>query len=271
VELAGAIAELARHALKRDFRNIDPTHAKVILIEGGPHILPSYGPKLEAKAVKQLQSLGVEVRIGEPVRGVDESGVIVRDEHIAARTVLWAAGVAATPLTRSLGLPLDRHGRVEVTDRLNPAGLPEVFVIGDAATLTQDGEPVPGVAPAAIQGGRYAAHAIHRRLEGKPVEPFHYRNKGQIATIGRSRAVATLPGGVQLSGLPAWLMYMSVHLFYLSGFRTRVNVFLSWAWSYLTWARGARIIPSAADARAILGTEAPALPVEEHAPAPQLH
>ena len=273
VELAGAIAELARNALRCDFRHIDPTMARVLLLEGGPHILPPYPPKLQAKAVQQLNSLGVEVRVGDPVRRVDESGVVVGDEHVVARTVLWTAGVVATPLGRSLGADVDRHGRVEVTPTLNPVGMPNVFVVGDAATLVQDGEPVPGVAPAAIQGGRYAARAIVKRIEGKTVEPFHYWNKGQLATIGRSRAVAMFPGGINLSGFVAWVMYLTVHLFYLIGFRTRVRVFLSWVWSYLTWARGARLIPSTTEASMVLAAvqASPAAATEPHPPAPSLH
>jgi NADH dehydrogenase len=244
VELSGAIAELAKHALKRDFRHIDPTRAKIVLVEGGPHILSTYPPKLQDKAVQQLQSLGVEVRTSARVRGVDEWGVIVENERIVARTVLWGAGVMGAPIARSLGAPLDRHGRIQVTPTLNPPGLSNVFVIGDAAALVQDGEPVPGVATAALQGGRYAARAIRKQLEGKPVEPFHYWNKGEIATIGRSRAVAMVPYGIKLWGFLAWIFYLTVHLFYLSGFTTRVRVFFSWIWSYLTWWRGARLIPS---------------------------
>ena len=275
VELAGAIAELARHALKCDFRHIDPTKARVLLVEGGPHILPPYPPRLQAKAVKQLNSLGVDVRVGDPVRLVDESGVVVGDEHITARTVLWTAGVVATPLGRSLGAHVDRHGRVEVTPTLNPVGMPNVFVIGDAAILVQNGEPVPGVAPAAIQGGRYAARAVVKLIEGKTVEPFHYWDKGQLATVGRSRAVAMFPGGINLSGFIAWGMYLTVHLFYLIGFRARIRVFLSWVWSYLTWARGERLIPSMKEAATVLAAVQPASPPatasEQHAPEPPLH
>jgi NADH dehydrogenase len=249
VELAGAIAELADHALKRDFRHIDPTRAKVMLLERGPYILPMYPADLRAKAEKQLAGLGVEVRTSVAVNAVDEFGVVVGSDRITARTVLWGAGTAGAAIVRSLGTPLDGHGRIEVAPTLNPPGLSNVFVIGDAAALVQNGEPVPGIATAAIQGGRYAAHAIVKRLRGKPVEPFRYWNKGQLATIGRSRAVAMLPGHVNLSGFPAWLTYLTVHLVYLSGFRTRVRVFLSWIWSYVTWARGARLIPSATEAR----------------------
>jgi NADH:ubiquinone reductase (H+-translocating) len=245
VELAGAVAELARHALKRDFRHIDPTRARVLLVEAGPTILPTYPKDLQAKALKQLTGLGVEVRTSASVRNVDEHGVLVGDEPIAARTVLWGAGMVGTPIARSLGVPLDRHGLVEVTPTLNPPGRPNVFVIGDLAALVQDGRPVPGVAPAAIQEGRYAARAIIDGLRGKPIKPFHYWNKGELATIGRSKAVALLPGNVRLSGFLAWMVYSTVHLLYLVGHRSRVRVFLSWLWSFFTYARGARLIPSA--------------------------
>ncbi|MCU1277687.1 MAG: dehydrogenase [bacterium] len=276
VELAGAVAELARHALKRDFRHIDPTQAKVVLVEGGPHILPTYPPVLQDKAAKQLAKIGVEVRTSALVHTVDEFGAVVGDDRIAARTVLWGAGVVAAPIGRSLGAPVDRHGRVEVDFMLHPRGLANVFVIGDAALLIQDGAPVPGVAPAAIQGGRYAARAILKELRGEQVEPFYYRNKGQLATIGRTRAVAMLPGGLKLSGFLAQLMYLFVHLVYLSGFGTRVRVFLSWIWSYLTWARGARLIPSATEVTVALEAEQaaqrpPPSRIEEPPPTPSLH
>ncbi len=272
VELAGAVAELSRHALKRDFREIDPTQARVILVEGGPSILPTYPPELQAKAVKQLARRGVDVRVSARVVAVDEHGVVVGNDRITARTVLWGAGVVGTPLARSLGSPVDGHGRVLVTRRLNPPGLANVFVIGDAAALPQDGELVPGVAPAAIQGGRYAAKSIVKRLAGKPVAPFHYWNKGQLATIGRSSAVAMLPGKVRLSGFIAQLFYLTVHLLYLSGFSTRVRVVLSWFWSYLTWTRGARLIPDMRFenylAKPQLTGQPPAPALEEHPPLP---
>jgi NADH:quinone reductase (non-electrogenic) len=252
VELAGAIAELARRSLRRDFRHVDPTKARVILVEGAPHVLATYPGDLQAKAFAQLRSLGVDVREGVHVKRVDGSGVDLPGEHLEARTVLWAAGVEAEPLTGTLGVPLDRHGRVLVDATLHPPGLPRVFVIGDAASLLQDGKPIPGVATAAIQAGHYAARAIRRELRARPVAPFRYRDRGEVSTIGRSRAVARLPGGIKLSGFLAWLLYMTVHLLYLSGFRTRVLVFLSWAWSYLTFERGARIIPTPAEAAAPL-------------------
>ncbi len=212
VELAGAIAELADHALKRDFRHIDPTQAKVMLLERGPRILPMYPPNLQVKAQKQLEGLGIDVRTSVGVNAVDEFGVVIGTDRILARTVLWGAGTAGATVARSLGARLDSHGRIEVEPTLNPPGLSNVFVIGDAAALVLNGEPVPGIATAAIQGGHYAAHAIVKRLQDKPVKPFHYWNKGQLATIGRSRAVAMLPAGVKLWGFPAWVVYLSVHL-----------------------------------------------------------
>ena len=247
VELAGAIAELARHALRRDFRHIDTRRAQVILLEGGPALLPAYPVELQIKAKKQLESLGVQVRTSAIVQSMDESSVSFGDERILARTVLWAAGVKATPITRYLGVPLDRHGRVLVTPTLNPPGHPNVFVIGDLVALEQDGHPVPGLAAAAIQAGHYSARAIVHRLARKPLRPFHYWNKGELATIGRSRAVGLFPGGIKVSGLLAWLAYSAVHLFYLAGFRSRLSVFLTWAWSYLTYRRGARLIPGIGD------------------------
>jgi NADH dehydrogenase len=268
VELAGAIAELARHALNRDYHRIDPARARVLLLEAGPSILPTYPQALQQKAVAQLVRLGVEVRTSARVRSVDEHGVLVENEPIPARTVLWAAGMIATPVVRSLGVPLDRHGLVEVSPTLNPPGRPNVFVIGDLAALVQDGRPVPGVAPAAIQEGRYAAQAIVDRLRGKPVRPFRYWNKGELATIGRAKAVALLPGHVRLSGFLAWIVYSTVHLFYLVGHRSRIRVFWNWVWSYLTYARGARLIPSAREAETE-ELERPAVPAMRIEPQPQ--
>jgi NADH dehydrogenase len=273
VELSGAIANLARLALKRDFRRIDPTQAKVVLIERGPHLLPTYPRDLRAKAGVQLASLGVEVRVSAPVQTVDEFGVVIGGARIAARTVLWGAGTAAAPIAISLGVPLDSHGRVPVTDRLHPPGLANVFVIGDAAALTQNGQPVPGVAPAAIQGGTYAARSIEKELRGSSAKPFRYWDKGELATIGRSRAVAMLPGGVKLSGLLAQMVYLGVHLVYLSGFRTRIRVFLTWLWSYMTWTRGARLIPSveveASLGKAVESHTSPIPAARENRPAPR--
>lgn len=244
VELAGAIAELARHTLKRDFTHIDTTTSSVLLVEGGDSLLPSYPPKLRKKAREQLESLGVRVRTGALVDDIDDEGVTIGKERIEARTVLWAAGVRGSELVKTLGVPLDKEGKVKVTHTLNAPGYSNVFVLGDLVALEQDGTPLPGLAPMAMQCGRHAARAIRRRIWKMPPLPFRYRNKGQVATIGRSRAVARLPGNIELSGTLAWLGYLGIHLFYLAGGRKRASVFLTWTWSYLTYGRGARLIPS---------------------------
>jgi NADH dehydrogenase len=242
VELAGALAEISRQALSREFDHIDPTHARIILVEGTPRVLPSYPAALSAKARTQLERLGVDVWTGARVTGIDASGVTLGGERIVARTVVWAAGVAASPLARALGVPLDRAGRVPVGPDLTLPGRADVFVVGDLAAVEQDGEPVPGVAPAAIQMGRHAARAIRRALAGEPARPFRYIDKGSFATIGRGKAVGELPGGVRLSGFPAWLGWLAVHIFFLIGFRNRVLVLIQWAYSYVTFRRGARLI-----------------------------
>jgi NADH dehydrogenase len=280
VELAGAIAELAKHSLRGDFRQIDPSSAKVLLVNAGPAILPEYPVALQKKALDQLTSLGVEVRLHCSVENVDEDGVVVEGKRIAARTVLWAAGVRGTPIGRSLGVPVDHHGKVSVTPTLRVPGLPNVFVIGDLAALEQDGKPVPGVAPAAMQQGRFAARAIVADIAGKTVPPFRYVNRGELATIGRSKAVGSLPSGLKLSGFVAWMAYATVHLYYLIGAVNRVRVFSSWVWSFLTYGRRARLIPRAwteAKAHSRPGDPAPtsgstsAMPVAAHAPAPPVH
>lgn len=242
VELAGALAEIARHSLARDFRKIDTTDARVVLLEGLPQVLPSYPPALAESAARQLASLGVEVRTGARVTAIDAWGVSIGDERIAARTVLWAAGVKASHLLESLRAPLDRAGRVIVEATLTIPGDPRVFVIGDAsATKQSDGSPVPGVAPAAIQEGRHAAKAIERSLLGLPLQPFAYRDKGSLATIGRAAGVADLPT-MEFGGFFAWLAWLMIHIFFLIGFRNRVLVILQWAWAYVTYQRGARLI-----------------------------
>jgi NADH dehydrogenase len=242
VELAGALAEISRQALSREFDQIDPTHARIILVEGTPRVLPPYPAALSAKARTQLERLGVDVWTGARVTGIDASGVTLGGERIVARTVVWAAGVAASPLARTLGVPLDRAGRVPVRPDLTLPGHGDVFVVGDLAAIEQDGEPVPGVAPAAIQMGRHAARAIRRAIAGEPALPFRYVDKGSFATIGRGKAVGELPGGLQLSGFPAWLGWLAIHIFFLIGFRNRVLVLLQWAYSYVTFRRGARLI-----------------------------
>jgi NADH dehydrogenase len=241
VELAGAVSEIARHALARDFRRIDPTQARVILLEGSSRVLPTYVEKLSEKAREQLEALGVEVRSNRMVTSIDADGVSCGDERIAARTVLWAAGVAASPLARSLGVPLDRAGRVRVEPDLTIAGHDHVYVIGDLAYLEQDGQPVPGVAPAAMQEARHTARNIIRAIEGQPRLPFRYHDKGMLATIGRAAAVADL-GAIKLWGLVAWLAWLMVHILFLIGFRNRFVVLFEWVWSYLTYERGARLI-----------------------------
>ncbi len=240
-ELAGALSEIARHTLTRDFRRFRPRDARVLLLEGTDRILPAYPEELSAKAAAQLVHLGVEVHTGELVTAVDRTGVEVGGERIAARTVLWAAGVAASPLAATLGAELDRAGRVLVAPDLSLPGHPELFVIGDLAAFEQDGGQLPGVAPVAIQGGRHAADAILRALEGRPSRPFRYRDRGSMATLGRKAAVAVL-GRLRLSGLPAWLAWLFVHIFFLIGFRNRFVVLFEWAWSYLTYQRSARLI-----------------------------
>jgi len=249
VELAGAISEVAFHSLTRDFRHIDPQQARVLLLEGAPFVLAAYPEVLREKARKQLAQLGVQVHLEARVTGIDERGVTVHfksgEERIAARTVLWGAGVAASPLARSLGVPLDKAGRVLVTPTLNAPGFDRVFVIGDlAAVKTKDGALVPGVAPAAMQEGRYVAQAIVDLAHDKPIfgHPFVYFDKGSLATIGRKKAVADLPGHVRLSGFIAWLAWLFIHVLFLIGFRNRLLVMIEWAWQYITFRRGARLI-----------------------------
>lgn len=241
VELAGTLAEIARHTLRYDFRNIDPASAKVRLVEAGPRVLGNFPEVLSRKAEAQLRKLGVEVLTGRPVQTIDREGVQTGEQRIAARTVLWAAGVAASPLARTLGVPLDKAGRVIVDADLRVPGHSNVFIAGDLAALMQDGKPVPGLAPAAKQMGTYVARAIKAELAGGPIAPFRYRHAGSLATIGRMAAVADF-GRFRLSGLPAWWFWLLVHIFFLIGFRNRMMVFTDWAWSYWTYQRSARII-----------------------------
>ena len=243
VELAGAISEIARHAVARDFRAIDPAQAAVVLVEGADRVLPAYPPDLSASAARQLERLGVVVRTGARVTKIDGRSVWLGEEKIATRTALWAAGVAASPLARALGAPLDRQGRVRVAADLSVPGHPEIFVAGDLAAVESSGRPVPGLAPAAMQEGRHAARAIRRRLAGRPTRPFRYVDKGTLATIGRSAAVADIRGW-KISGFPAWAAWLGIHIFFLIGFRNRLLVLIQWAWAYVTWQRGARLITS---------------------------
>ena len=241
VELAGALAEISRHALARDFRRIDPRQARIVLLEGSPRVLPPWPEALSVKAGAQLERLGVEVRTGTRVTGVDADGVALDGGRIEAKTVLWAAGVQASPLAGSLGAPLDRAGRVKVNPDLTVPGRPEIFVVGDLASVESGGRPVPGIAPAAIQMGRHAADGALRVLRKEPVAPFVYRDRGSLATIGRGAAVAALPKS-SWSGWIAWWMWLLIHIFFLIGFRNRMLVLVQWAWSYVTFQRGARLI-----------------------------
>jgi NADH dehydrogenase len=249
VELAGTLAEIARHTLPREFRRSDPRRANVLLVEAGPRLLPAFAPDLSDKARHQLEKLGVEVRTGTAVTAIDEQGVVLGEQPLAARTVLWAAGVAASPLGQRLETPLDRAGRVQVAPDLSLPAHPEVFVVGDLASVAQaDGRPVPGVAPAAKQMGRHAAACIRARIRGEgAMAPFRYRDDGSLATIGRMAAVAQF-GKVKLSGLLAWWVWLVAHVYFLIGFRNRVVVLLDWAWAYWTYQRHARIV-TGSDAR----------------------
>ncbi len=252
VELAGTLAEIARHTLTNEFRAIDPSKARVLLLEGGRRILNTYPETLSEKAVRQLQRLGVEVRVGAHVNDVDNAGVSVdlsgrENERINARTVLWAAGVQATALAQSLPGPRDKVGRLLVTPTLQLADADSIFVIGDLASIAQDGKPVPGVAYAAKQMGEYVARVVAQRLrrdgERTPsIAPFRYRDRGSLATIGRKAAVAVFPGGIRLSGLLAWWTWLFVHIFFLIGFRNRVTTMVDWMLAYVTYQRHARLI-----------------------------
>jgi len=243
VELAGAIAELASYVLARDFRAIHPEDTRVLLLEGGERILNAFSTQLSDRALRSLAGMGVEVRTGANVTQIDHDGILLGGERIEAGTVLWAAGVAAAPLPANLAAPLDRSGRIVVERDCSLPGHPEIFCVGDAAAFVPElGQPpLPGVSPVAMQQGRFVARQIVRRLEARPAEDFVYRDKGSMATIGRSRAVAEI-GKIRLSGFVAWLAWLLVHIYYLVDFRNRTFVIINWAWSYLTYRRGARLI-----------------------------
>ena len=242
VELAGALSEIARQTMIRDFRNIHPESARVILLEGKERVLPTYPPDLSEKARKQLVHLGVEVMTGAVVTNVGDAEVMIGEIAIPTRTILWGAGVQASPLAKSLGVPLDRAGRVLVEPDLTIPGHRDVFVIGDLAAVKQhDGTLVPGVAPAAIQEGQHTARNLERAVEGQPLRAFRYHDKGSLATIGRAAAVADF-GRLHFGGFFAWMAWLVIHIFFLIGFRNRFLVITQWAWAYLTYQRGARLI-----------------------------
>jgi NADH dehydrogenase len=243
VELAGALAEIRRFALRRDFRRIDPRDATVMLLEGGPRLLPSYPPHLSQKAKDSLRALGVDVRTETMVTEVEPGHLTAANWRIPAATVIWAAGNQASPLAASLGAPLDRQGRVVVEPDCTIPGRPEVFVLGDTAAYChqEGGESLPGVCPVALQMGRYAGRAILADVAGRPRRRFHYRDKGQLAVIGRGRGVADI-GRAETSGFLAWFLWIFVHIFFLIGFRNRIVVMIEWAWAYFTFQRGARLI-----------------------------
>ena len=263
VELAGALAEIARHTLRDEFRRIDPAEARILLVEGTDRILGSFAPSLSARAARDLARLGIELRTRSLVTGLGLHRVTLLHgdvvEEVPARTVLWAAGVEGSPLgrlvARAAGAEVDRTGRVVVQADLTVPGRPELFVIGDLALLPgPSGRPLPGVAPVAMQQGRHVARTIQERLEGRPGRSFRYVDKGSLATIGRASAVAEI-GGLRFGGIPAWLAWLFVHLLYIVQFGNRVLVLVQWAWSYLTWARSARLITGTnAETRSPLGT-----------------
>ena len=245
VEMAGAIAELARHALARDFQQIDPRQARIVLVEAGERLLPSFPEVLSEATRCSLEALGVQVRLGHPVTECDREGVAIGGERIGSRVVIWGAGVVASPAARWLGGPADRAGRVVVDSRLRLRGHPDVFVIGDTAVVSDERGQVPGTAPAAKQMGHYVARAIAAQWAGSPLpEAFRYRHAGSLATIGRRAAVAEF-GRFRLAGAPAWILWATAHVWFLIGWRHRLVVALNWLWNYVTFERGARLITGA--------------------------
>jgi NADH:ubiquinone reductase (H+-translocating) len=242
VELAGTLAEIAHHVLKSEFHSIDPQRTRIVLLEGGPRVLPAYSEDLSYSAEEQLKHLGVEVHTNAMVTGMEAAAVLMGKTRLPAAVVLWAAGVAASPLGNKLGTTVDRAGRVLVNQDLSIPGHPEVFVIGDLAALQDEkGKMLPGLAPVAMQEGKAAAHNIGREVLGKPRQNFHYFDKGSLATIGRAAGIAEF-GKIHISGFLAWLAWLFIHIFFLIGFRNRLLVMIQWAWSYLTYERGARLI-----------------------------
>jgi NADH:ubiquinone reductase (H+-translocating) len=249
VEMAGAIAELANRALAQDFRSIDPRAARIILVEAAPRLLTPFAPVMSQAAKTSLEQLGVEVRLGAAVTGLDEAGVSIGTERIEARTVVWAAGVVASPAGQWLSAETDRAGRVTVASDLSVPGQPDIFVIGDTAALNDaNGHPLPGVAPVAKQQGHYVAALLIARQKGRAIAPFRYRDFGSLATIGRKRAVIQI-GRFKLKGFIAWLLWCAAHIYYLIGFRNRFVVAISWLWNYLTFQRATRLITGISGAR----------------------
>lgn len=249
VEMAGTLAEIARHTLKGEFRRFDPRNARIVLVEGLDRVLPPYPPDLSERARLQLERLGVTVWLGRRVTGIDAAGVQLGGDRLEAKTVVWCAGVAASPLGATLGVPLERGGRVVVAPDLSVPGHPEIQVVGDLALLPEHEPPVPGVAPAAKQMGRHAARNLVAAISGRPTQPFRYRDYGQLATIGRSKAVAMF-GRVHIWGWLAWVTWLSAHIYFLIGFRNRLVVLIDWAWAYWTFERSARIVAEPAKRRA---------------------
>jgi NADH dehydrogenase len=250
VEMAGAIAELSRMALASDFRHIDPRMARTLLVEAGPRILSAFSEDLSQKAQGALQRLGVEVMTGKKVEAIDAEGVTIAGERIPAHTVIWAAGVRASPAGKWLNAEMDRAGRVKVEADCSVPGRPEIFVIGDTATLLQNDRPLPGVAPVAMQQGRYVAGVIRNRVLNRPaLPPFHYHDKGNVATVGRAFAIMEA-GKFKMYGFLAWIAWLTIHIFFLIGFRNRFIVLFQWAWAYFTFQRGARLITLAAPSKA---------------------
>jgi NADH dehydrogenase len=268
VELAGAISDLSRDILGPEYRHLSSERTRVVLLEVGQRVLPPMHPELSERAAEQLRGMGVTVRTGVNVSRIDESGVWLGDELIAAGTVLWGAGVTPSPLARALGVALERDGRVRVQNDCSLPGFPNIFVVGDLAAFTPEGSerPLPGLSPVALQQGRSTAANILRDVEGEPRKPFRYDDRGFMATIGRARAVAEIKG-VRLSGFLAWLAWVVVHLWYLAGFRNRISVFLNWIWAYLMAKHGARIVTGPSQVRSKdLSAVTDARRAEEHSP-----
>jgi NADH:ubiquinone reductase (H+-translocating) len=268
VELAGAVSDIAKLYMRHDFRHIDPTKARVLLLDNGPRILAAYPPDLSAKAEAELNHLGVEVRTGTNVTGVGAGWVEASGQRLDAAVTLWAAGVQASPLGKMIGAQTDKRGCVLVDDRLNPPDLPDVFILGDLAHVEQDGHQVPGVAQPAMQMGDHLGRMIGADLDGKTRPAFRYFDKGDMATIGRMAAVAKVewPFKAHLSGLPAWLTWIAVHIFFLIGFRNRLSVFAAWIWTYFTFTRGARLITGDQNLPGWKERLAQGLPIEAEAP-----